>query len=70
MTWESLNTEKKETVKQVCLLLLKMVHLNSLKNDTTYQMDAAIKAVKIDGMSMRCTSKIHGKYHHTQRPAN
>ena len=47
-----------------------MVHLNSLKNDTTYQMDAAIKAVKIDGMSMRCASKIHGKYHHTQRPAN
>ena len=33
-------------------------------------MDAAIKAVKIDGMSVSCRSKIHGKYHYTQRPVN
>ena len=66
---EKVRIQKKEG-SQVWLLLLKMVYPNSLKNCSTYQMNAAIKAVKLDSMSMSCTSKIHSKYNHIQRPAN
>ena len=37
-----------------------MVHPKSLKNYSTDQMDAAIKTVKVNGMSMNRASKIHG----------
>ena len=37
-----------------------MVHPKSLKNYSTDQMDAAIKAKKIDDMTMSRASKIHG----------
>ena len=37
-----------------------MVCPKPLKNYSADQMDAAIKPMKIDGMSMSCTSKIHG----------
>ena len=37
-----------------------MVRPKSLKNYSTDQMDAAIKTVKVNGMSMNRASKIHG----------
>ena len=65
---EKFEYRKKKTAKEyyyviVWLLLLKLVCPKSLKNSSTDQIDVAIKAVKIDGMSMSHTLKIHRKSH-------
>ena len=65
---EKFEYRKKKTAKEyyyviVWLLLLKLVCPKSLKNSSTDQIDVAIKAVKIDSMSMSHTLKIHRKSH-------
>ena len=65
---EKFEYRKKKTAKEyyyviVWLLLLKLVCPKSLKNSSTDQIDVAMKAVKIDDMSMSHTSKIHRKSH-------
>ena len=65
---EKFEYRKKKTAKEyyyviVWLLLLKLVCPKSLKNSSTDQIDVAIKAVKIDDMSMSHTLKIHRESH-------
>ena len=65
---EKFEYRKKKTAKEyyyviVWLLLLKLVCPKSLKNSSTDQIDVAMKAVKIDDMSMSHTLKIHRKSH-------
>ena len=65
---EKFEYRKKKTAKEyyyviLWLLLLKLVCPKSLKNSSTDQIDVAVKAVKIDDMSMSHTLKIHRKSH-------
>lgn len=65
---EKFEYRKKKTAKEyyyviVWLLLLKLVCPKSLKNSSTDQIDVAMKAVKIDDVSMSHTLKIHRKSH-------
>ena len=64
---EKFEHRKKKTAKEyyyvIVWLLLKLVCPKSLKNSSTDQIDVAMKAVKIDDMSMSHTLKIHRKSH-------
>ena len=60
---ESSNTEKRRQPSKMVISCLKWSTQIPYRITQNKQKDAAIKAVKIDGMSMSCASKIHGKYH-------